>query len=51
MEDLVCYCFQYTAADIARDVAENRRSTIMEKIIAEKRSGGCQCAAKNPKGR
>ncbi len=51
MEDLICYCFNYTASDIERDVAENRRSTIMEKIISEKRSGGCQCATKNPKGR
>lgn len=49
--DLICYCFHYTATDIERDVAENQRSTIMEKIISEKRSGGCQCATKNPKGR
>jgi len=51
MEDLICYCFNYYASDIERDVVENQRSTIMEKILSEKRSGGCQCATKNPKGR
>ena len=51
MENLICYCFHYTATDIERDVAKNQRSIIMEKIISEKRFGGCQCATKNPKGR
>jgi hypothetical protein len=51
MQELVCYCFGYTASEIERDVALNGRSTIMEKILAEKKTGGCQCADKNPKGR
>lgn len=51
MENLVCYCFKYTVSDIEKDVVENRRSTIMERIILEKRSGRCDCARVNPKGR
>lgn len=48
---MICYCFGYTAADIERDVQENGKSTILEKIIAEKRAGGCRCAEKHPEGR
>jgi hypothetical protein len=51
MSDLICYCFGYTAQDILKDFEQNRRSLIMEKIIEEKRLGGCDCANKNPKGR
>ncbi len=51
METLICYCFGYTISDIERDVLANSKSTIMEKIIFEKKAGGCQCATKNPKGR
>jgi len=51
MEKFVCYCFGYTASDIARDVIVNGKSTIMDRIISEKRVGGCQCATKNPSGR
>lgn len=51
MDTLVCYCFGYTAAAIEQDVVENKRSTFLERIMAEKKSGGCQCAAKNPNGR
>ena len=29
MEDLICYCFNYTALDIEMDVLQNGRSTIM----------------------
>ena len=50
-KELVCYCFGYTVADIAADVAEHGRSRIMERIMAEKKAGGCHCATKNPKGR
>jgi len=49
--NLICHCFGYTAGDIEQDVIKNGRSLILEKIIAEKRAGGCDCAAKNPKGR
>ena len=51
MPDLVCYCFEYTADDIRQDYEANGYSAILEKIKAEKQSGNCQCAAKNPKGR
>ncbi|MBA3013502.1 MAG: BFD-like (2Fe-2S) protein [Desulfobulbaceae bacterium] len=51
MEELICYCFQYTATDIREDVLIHGRSTIIERIAAEKRGGSCQCVAKNPKGR
>ena len=51
MRGFICYCFEYTREDIERDILENGRSKIMEKIIAEKKLGGCQCATKNPRGR
>ncbi len=50
MDELVCYCFGYTVADIERDVRENGTSTIVARIRAEKRFGNCRCAEKNPKG-
>jgi len=51
MENLICYCFGYTTSDIERDVLANSKSTIMDRIVSEKKAGGCQCATKNPKGR
>ena len=51
MPELVCYCFEYTAEDIRRDYEAHGHSTLLEKIKAEKKSGNCRCAAKNPKGR
>jgi len=52
MNDLVCYCFRYTAKDIQEDVrANNGRSLILEKIVAAKKSGGCHCATTHPEGR
>ena len=48
--DLVCYCFNYTRGDIEKDYLDNGHSTILERIAAEKKSGGCDCAQKNPKG-
>jgi len=51
MGDLVCYCFAYSAGDIRQDVLKNGRSLIIERIMAEKRGGGCHCAETNPKGR
>ncbi len=49
--DLVCYCFGHTRRDIEQDFIKNGRSLILEKISAAKKAGGCDCAAKNPKGR
>jgi len=51
MDKFVCYCFEYTEADIEKDILENRgKSTIIERITAETRAGNCQCRSKNPKG-
>ena len=50
MHEIICYCFDYTRADIERDLRENGRSTILERIVEAKRLGACQCATKNPKG-
>ena len=51
MDELICYCFGYTASDIEEDVTKNGKSTIMDRILSEKKAGGCQCTIKNPKGR
>ena len=50
-DDLVCYCFKFTRNDIEQDYMKNGESTIIAKISSEKKSGGCDCAIKNPKGR
>jgi hypothetical protein len=47
----ICYCFNYTASDIERDIRLNGKSTILDRIVSEKKNGGCQCAFKNPNGR
>jgi hypothetical protein len=51
IDNLICYCFDYTKNDIEQDFIRNGRSLIMEKIAAEKKAGGCDCANKNPKRR
>ena len=51
LDDLICYCFGYTVNDIEQDFIKNGRSYIIEKIASEKKTGGCDCANKNPKGR
>ena len=48
-DDLVCYCFKYTKRDIESDYRENGRSSIYERIAAEKKAGGCNCSTLNPK--
>jgi hypothetical protein len=48
--DLVCFCFGYTRRDIEKDYLDNGHSTILERIVFEKKTGGCDCAQKNPKG-
>lgn len=49
--EIICFCFDYSRQDIIDDALKNGRSFILERIIAEKKSGGCSCAKKNPKGR
>lgn len=52
MGNQICFCFGYSEEDIARDVLANKgRSLIMERILAEKKSGGCNCATNHPLGR
>jgi len=51
MSNLICYCFGYTFADLEKDIELHSRSTIMERIAAEKKAGACRCAEKNPLGR
>jgi hypothetical protein len=50
-KETICYCFGYSAEDIRKDFSGNGRSTIMERITAEKKAGACDCASRNPKGR
>ena len=49
-DEMICYCFQYNAGDIRRDVAKHGESTILQQILDAKRTGECQCAKKHPKG-
>ena len=50
-DPLICYCFGYTRHDLEEDFACNDESLILERIMAEKRLGGCQCATKNLSGK
>lgn len=50
MNDLICYCFTYTESDIKSDIITNKKSTILERIKAEKKANACECKTKNPKG-
>jgi len=51
MDTMICYCFEYTAGDIRRDVLDNGgTSRIMHEIIEARRMGTCQCHIKHPEG-
>jgi hypothetical protein len=47
----VCYCFQFTAAQIADDLRERGKSTIRDYIQEQVRAGRCRCETTNPSGR
>jgi hypothetical protein len=47
---LICYCFGYSALDIQDDFIKNGRSLIIDRIMAAKKDGLCNCAKINPKG-
>lgn len=50
--EMVCYCFNYRAKDIINDVLANEgRSTIIDRISREKREGGCRCSVVHPEKR
>jgi len=51
MKEMICYCFNYTRADIEKDIVKNGHSMIMKKIIREKQFGNCQCSSLNLKGK
>ena len=46
----LCYCFDYTRADIRQDIESQGATDILERIKAEVKAGFCACAAKNPSG-
>lgn len=50
-KDLICYCFNYAAEDIRNDFRKHGESTIMARIMNEKKKGGCRCESTNPKRR
>lgn len=50
--DLICYCFGYSEEDIIRDAIENSgSSSILERILNEKKKGTCRCGTTHPLGR
>jgi len=52
MAEQICYCFGYTDEGIIRDVLGNKGvSTILERIVNEKKRGGCNCRTNHPLGR
>lgn len=46
----VCYCFDFTIADLRRDIATRGETSIPETITEEIRAGHCACEVKNPEG-
>jgi len=51
-KNLICHCFGYSEEDIIRDLKENRGiSSILEKILNEKKKGACNCKGKHPEHR
>jgi len=52
MGNHIYYCFGYSEEDIAQDVLSNKgRSLIMERILSEKKGGGCSCGSNHALGR
>lgn len=50
-QEIVCYCFGYSAEDIRKDCIEAGHSTLLARIIDEKKNGNCNCKTNNPTGR
>ncbi len=46
----LCYCFNFSRADVRREVAQTGGCTIPARITAEVRAGRCACEVKNPSG-
>ncbi len=51
INDLICYCFEFSQSDIETEYKKHGKSLILEKIIKEKKQSGCDCENKNPKGK
>jgi len=50
--NLICYCFGYSEEDIIKDVLENNgKSSILARILSEKKNRACNCATNHPFGR
>jgi len=47
----VCYCFDYTRADIYQEIEKFGKTEIPERIKAEVQAGFCACEVKNPAGK
>lgn len=51
-EKLICYCYEYTEADIKKDLLMNNgRSLFLERIIKARENNTCQCDIKHPEKR
>lgn len=46
----VCYCFEYTRADVRRDLVEMGKTDIPDRVKSEVQAGFCACEVKNPSG-
>ena len=49
-EEMICYCFHYTAGDIRRDVTKPGESTIVQHILHATQTGTCDCVNTHPNG-
>ncbi len=47
----LCYCFEYSRADIGRDIESLGKTEIPDRIKAEVQAGFCACEVKNPSGK
>jgi Zinc binding domain len=46
----LCYCFDYSRADIRREIDTATKVRILDKIKVEVQGGFCACEVKNPRG-
>lgn len=46
----LCYCFDFSLADVRRELAETGRCTIPARVEAEVRARRCSCNTRNPSG-
>jgi hypothetical protein len=46
----LCYCFEYSRADVRRDLEESGKTEIPDRIKGEVQAGFCACEVKNPSG-